>query len=81
MEASERKNFEYAKIIPLWHIRSKSVCNSESETGFIYFGKTSESQNNDFSENGICFTNSARYFTNVYNEKDLFLGKHIDALH
>ena len=73
MEANEMESFEYVKIIPLWHVRSKSVCNFESETGFIYFGKTSESQNTDFSENGIYFTNSARYAIDVYNEKDLFL--------
>ena len=74
---NERENFEYAKIIPLWHISSKAVCNSGSESGFIYFGKTSEaeSQNNDydFSENGIYFTNSARYASD-YNEKNLFLA-------
>ena len=74
MKANERENFEYVKIIPLWHVRSKSVCNSEPETGFIYFGKTSESQNNDSSENGIYFTNSARYASDVYGEKDLFLA-------
>ena len=74
IKSNERENFEYVKIMPLWHIRSKSVCNSESETGFIYFGKTSESQNKDFSENGIYFTNSARYATDIYNEKDLFLA-------
>ena len=73
-KTDERKNFEYVKIMPLWHVRSKSVRNSESS--FIYFGKTSQSksQNNDFSENGIYFTNSARYVTDVCNEKDLFLA-------
>ena len=74
MKDNERENFEYVKILPLWYVRSKSVWNSESETGFIYFGKTSESQNNDFSENGIYFTNSARYASDVYSEKDLFLS-------
>ena len=76
MKANERENFEYVRIMPLWYVRSKSVCNSESEAGFIYFGKTSEaeSQNKDFSENGIYFTNSVRYASDVYNEKDLFLA-------
>ena len=76
MKGNERENFEYAKIIPLWYISSKAVCNSGSESDFVYFGKTSESQNNgyDFSENGIYFTNSARYASDVYNEKNLFLA-------
>ena len=77
MEANGRKNFRHVKIMPLWHVSSKSVCNSGSESGFIYFGKTpeSESQNNDydFSESGIYFTNSARYASDVYNEKVIFL--------
>ena len=56
MEANERENFEYVKIIPLWHLKSKSVCNSGiPKPIFIYFGKTSESQNKDFSENGDLF--------------------------
>ena len=76
MKTNERENFKYVKIMPLWHISSKSVCNSGSEFGFVYFGKTleAESQNNDFSENGIYFTNSARYASNVYNGENLFLA-------
>ena len=78
MKNDEIEHFEYAKIIPLWHISSKSVFNSGSESDFIYFGKIpeSESQNNgyDFSENGIYFTNSARYASDIYNEKNLFLA-------
>ena len=77
MKDNEIENFEYAKVIPLWHISSKAICNSGSESSFVYFGKTSEteSQNNgyDFSENGIYFTNSARYASDVYNEENLFL--------
>ena len=76
MKGNERENFEYAKIIPLWHISSKSVFNYGSEFGFVYFGKTPEveSQNNDFSENGIYFTNSVRYASEVYNEKKTFFS-------
>ena len=75
MDEGRKRNWKYAKIMPLWHISSKLVCNAVSGSGFIYFGKTSKSQNNDydFSENGVYFTNSARYASDVYNEKDLFL--------
>ncbi|HPE85493.1 MAG TPA: hypothetical protein PLO43_04880, partial [Chlamydiales bacterium] len=77
-----RRNWSKAKIMPLWHGTSESVCHSISESGFVYFGKhviakTSgdpKSTDEGFFGSGIYFTNSARYAADIYSDGHLLLA-------
>ena len=75
-----RKSFKEIKILPLWYGSNKSVLDSIAKSGFVYFGKTSpggdkpQSTDDGFFGNGIYFTNSARYASDIYSEGHLFLA-------
>ena len=74
------KSFKEVKILPLWHGSGKVVCDSIAKLGFFYFGKTAiESYSTKIADecffgNGIYFTNSARYASDIYSEGHLFLA-------
>ena len=78
-----RKEWRKAKVLPLWHGSSKEVCHSISESGFVYFGKTSigqghagdpKSTDEGYFGSGIYFTNSARYAADIYSTGHLLLA-------
>jgi WD40 repeat protein len=74
-----------AKVLPLWHGSSESVCKSVCSSGFTSFGKhhyfdenaskgTNKSTDKGYFGSGIYFTNSAQYATMYSSEGHLLLS-------
>ena len=67
------------KIFPLWHGSSEEMCDSIALSGFD-FGKissggyTNKNIYDNFFGNGIYFTNSARYASDIYSKGYIFLA-------
>ena len=80
MELDGRRSFKEVKIIPLWYGSSKSVLDSIDKSGFLYFEQTSLEEekptitDDGFFENGIHFTSSARYASDIYSKGHLLLA-------
>ena len=76
----KKKTWKNVKILPLWYGGSEEDCESISQSGFVYSKRTSledsASKNEDavFFGNGIYFTNSARYASDIYSEGHIFLA-------
>lgn len=77
-----RRNWSQTKILPLWHGTDAAVCNSISESGFVYFGKHTigagnsdpKSTDEGYFGSGIYFTDSARYAADIYSKGHLLLA-------
>ena len=77
-----RRNWNKAKVMPLWHGTNETVCQSISESGFVYFGKHAiakaagdpKSTDEGFFGSGIYFTNSAKYAADIYSDGHLLLA-------
>lgn len=77
-----QRNWKETKILPLWYGTSKSVADSIADSGFIYFGKTSiekstsepKTTEEGFFGNGIYFTNSARYASDIYSSGHILMA-------
>ncbi|MBS0649274.1 MAG: hypothetical protein JSS10_08645 [Verrucomicrobia bacterium] len=74
-----------AKVLPLWHGSSETVCKSVCSSGFTSFGKhhyfdenatkgTNKSTDKGYFGSGIYFTNSAQYATLYSSEGHLLLS-------
>jgi WD40 repeat protein len=74
-----------AKVLPLWHGSSETVCKSVCSSGFTSFGKhhyfdenaskgTNKSTDKGYFGSGIYFTNSAQYATMYSSEGHLLLS-------
>ena len=72
------RTWKNVKILPLWHGSSEETCESIASLGFVHFGKISHessiTKNTDevFFGNGIYFTNSARYASDIYSKGYVF---------
>ena len=78
-----RHSWEKVKVLPLWHGTDKTICHSISESGFVYFGKTSigskqsedpKSTDEGYFGSGIYFTSSARYAADIYGKGHLLMA-------
>ena len=74
-----RRSWEGVCVLPLWYGSSEAMCESIAKSGFN-FGKistessTPESIDEGFFGNGIYFTNSARYASDIYSKGHVFLA-------
>lgn len=67
-----RRDWKKAKILPLWHGTSKPIAESVLETGFYYSSTSSDPKR--FFGNGIYFSNSARYVSDVYSSGHVLMA-------
>ena len=80
MEKDGIRAWKNVKILPLWQGSSEEVCELIAKLGFIYLGKISagnsdpENTYEGFFGNGIYFTNSARYASDIYSKGYIFLA-------
>jgi len=75
---SRKDTYSKTKVLPLWHGSDAQKCDSICQSGFSFFGKHLEGNNQStdpgFFGSGIYFTNSARYAADIYSNGHLLLA-------